>query len=94
MTTLEDIKKARKALEQKVWKVWKVEQKEVKATKQISKGVEEFSEKRGNSYARDVEHNLNAWCSIWEDNNKAKAYRKQWNEIYASLAESKSTWNS
>ena len=53
--------------------------------------LDTFSEKKSHSYARDVEHNLNAWCSIWEDNNKAKAYRKQWNEIYASLAESKST---
>ena len=51
--------------------------------------LDTFSEKKSYSYARDVEHNLNAWCSIWEDSNKAKAYRKQWNEIYASLAENK-----
>ena len=34
-----------------------------------------MSEVKSGSYARDVEHNINAWCSIWEDSNKAKAYR-------------------
>lgn len=41
------------------------------------------------SYARDVEHNINAWCSIWEDSAKAKAYRAQRNEIYKMLATAK-----
>lgn len=49
------------------------------------KVLDTFSESSG-SYARDVEHNINAWCSIWEDSAKAKAYRAQWNEIYKQMA--------
>ena len=49
-----------------------------------------MSEVKSGSYARDVEHNINAWCSIWEDNNKAKAYRKSWNDIYKLMAQG---WN-
>lgn len=54
--------------------------------KQWPKVLDTFSESSG-SYARDVEHNINAWCSIWEDSAKAKAYRAQWNEIYKMLAQ-------
>lgn len=57
-----------------------------KAKEEVDKWVEDFSENRGNSYARDIEHNINLWCSIWEDSNKAKAYRKQWNDIYSKMA--------
>lgn len=52
--------------------------------KQWPKVLDSFSESSG-SYARDVEHNINARCSIWEDSAKAKAYRAGWNEIYANL---------
>ena len=57
-----------------------------KAKKQIEKWVENFSEKRWDSYARDVEHNINEWCSIWETPSKAKTYREQWNNIYKQMA--------
>lgn len=57
-----------------------------KKLKQIEAGVEDFSEKRSNSYTKDIEHNINAWCSIWEDSKKAKAYREQWNWIYKQMA--------
>lgn len=57
-----------------------------KKLKQIEAGVEYFSDKKSDSYWKDVEHNINAWCSIWEDSNKAKAYRNQWNEIYKKMA--------
>ena len=53
--------------------------------KQWPKVLDSFSESSG-SYARDVEHNINAWCSIWEDSAKAKAYRAGWNEIYKQMA--------
>lgn len=56
--------------------------------KQWPKVLDSFSESSG-SYARDVEHNINAWCSIWEDSAKAKAYRAQRNEIYKMLATNK-----
>lgn len=58
-----------------------------KAKKQIEKGVDRFSDKKSDSYWKDVEHNINAWCSIWEDSNKSKAYRKNWNDIYKYMAE-------
>ena len=57
-----------------------------KKLKQIEAGVEDFSEKKSDNYWRDVEHNINAWCSIWEDSKKAKAYRDQWNNIYKQMA--------
>lgn len=51
------------------------------------KVLDSMSEVKSGSYARDVEHNINAWCSIWEDSNKAKAYRKSWNDIYKLMAQ-------
>jgi len=50
------------------------------------KVLDSMSEVKSGSYARDVEHNINAWCSIWEDSAKAKAYRAWWNEIYKQMA--------
>lgn len=96
MTTLEDIKKARKAME-KANKEWQDNTPTITTTekrakqikknlKQIEKWVEDFSEKKSDSYWRDVEHNINAWCSIWEDSKKSKAYREQWNWIYKQMA--------
>ena len=57
-----------------------------RAKGEVDRWVDNFSEKRGSSYARDIEHNINEWCSIWEDSNKAKVYRKQWNDIYSKMA--------
>lgn len=61
--------------------------KQKKAAKAINKGVEKFTEKKSDSYWKDVEHNTNAWCSIREDSRKAKAYRDQWNWIYKYMWE-------
>lgn len=61
--------------------------KQKKAIKAINKGVENFSEKKSDSYWKDVEHNINARCSIRESSDKSKAYRKQRNDIYAHLRE-------
>lgn len=52
----------------------------------LEKGIENLSKRKEGSYQKEVEHNINAWCSIWEDSNKAKAYRKAWNDIYKFLA--------
>lgn len=72
---------------EKAEKVEKSNIKELKKKlKQIEKWVEDFSEKRWDSYWRDIEHNINTWCSIWEDSKKAKAYREQWNGIYKAMS--------
>ncbi len=52
----------------------------------LEQGIENLSKRKEGYYQREVEHNINDRCSIWEDSNRAKAYRKGRNDIYKFLA--------
>lgn len=52
--------------------------------------IDELGERREGNYGKEVEHNINAWCSIWENKNQSKNYRDAWNEIYAYLSKNES----
>lgn len=77
VTWVKDVKETKETKEVKNLK---------KKLKEIERWVDNFSEKRSWDYWRDVEHNINEWCSIREDSRKAKAYRDQWNNIYKQMA--------